>query len=194
MTRNESAPATTTGAGTQARPAPMSDCDYTATSAQRQPAWLAWKLQADMCWLSVCRLLTSLGYGEPVPSSWAVDARECCDFVTPDGTRWAWRSRGARYLGFHDCTLRLSRPSGAATEAQKLGLTDRLLFSWASGCKLVAWLILRTDRVAPLLSQSWPAHDMGDATFVAVPWEVLYQAGAVIDCSAGVRAVIGRGV
>ena len=129
-----------------------------------------------------------LGYGWASPSDVATD-RAGVDFVTDDGKRWAWRNRGASYFSYGDVTIRVARPSGALTEADKLrrGRVDRMLWTWttAGGCTQ-QWLVLDASRVAGLLDQDWPRLRMADATAACVPFKALAEAGAIVASSRGV--------
>ena len=192
MTQNETASAGTEAAHwTAARAASKSLSYCTASRTARQvPRWIVSKAVADRAWPGIVTLLQRLGFGTPSATGWVVDARQCTDFTTPDGKRWAWRNRSAEFFAFHDTTWRMARPSGAPTEADKLGMIDRALWTWAASGRIVEYIVLDAARVVPLLAQAWPTTDMGDATFCAVPWAALAAGGAIVRCSDGVRAAL----
>ena len=152
------------------------------------PEWQQSKAQADTCWPAVRSICKHLGFGPPSPSDVATD-RAGVDFVTDDGKRWAWRNRGASYFSYGDVTIRVARPSGALTEADKLraGACDLALWTWASarGC-VMQWLVLDASRVAGLLDQDWPRLRMADAEAACVPFKALAEAGAIVASSRGV--------
>lgn len=182
------------GVWTAARAASQS-VPYSTTSAtaRQAPAWIVSKAGADRAWPGIVTLLQRLGFGTPSATGWVVDARQCTDFTTPDGKHWGWRDRQAQYFAFHDTTWRVARPSGAPTEADKLGMIDRALWTWTTSGRIVEYIVLDAARVVPLLREPWPVLTMPDAVAVCVPWQALSTAGAVVDASNGVKVVLERG-
>jgi hypothetical protein len=166
--------------------------EYTTTrTACQPPAWIVTKAGADRAWPGVVSLVRALGYGTPSVADWKQDWRHSTDFTTPDGSRWAWRTRDARYIGFRDITIRKARPSGAPTEADKLHEADRMLWTWTNTAgAVVDWLVLDAGKVAPMLSRSWPVLTMPDAQAVCVPWAALSLAGCIVAASANVKAAL----
>jgi len=158
------------------------------TGRASQAAWVESKAAADTCWPAVTSIMQHLGFGRPTATDAATD-RAGVDFTTSDGRRWAWRNRGASYFSYGDVTIRVSRPSGAVTEADKLrrGCVDRLLWTWttAGGCTQ-QWLVLDASRVAGLLDKQWPRLQMADAEAACVPFKALAEAGAIVASSRGV--------
>ena len=193
MTQNETASAGTEAAHwTAARAASQSLPYCTASRTARQvPAWIVSKAAADRSWPGVRSLLLALGFSDPTPSCRALDWQGV-DIVA-GSYRFAWRNRAASYFGFQDVTVRLARPSGQPTEADKLqaGAVDFCLWTWIDAAGAVCqWLLLDAVRIVPLLAQAWRTTDMGDATFCAVPWAALAAGGAIVRCSDGVRAAL----
>lgn len=163
---------------------PASYYHYTTSTAGGQSGWITCKTWADSYWPAVCDLMQRLGYGEPTPMGQAADWRGV-DF-TAGGFRWAWRNRSIAYLHYRDITVRAGRLTGAKTEADKLrsGAIDYCLWTWTDGRQIRAWLVLRVDRLLPLLDRDWPMLQMHDATAICIPFSALQRAGAII-CRGG---------
>jgi len=194
MSQNRNAPAATGAPWTAARAASQSVPYCTTSATARQaPAWVASKLAADRSWPAVRSLLLALGFSDPTPADLASDWRGVDVTATRGGrrVRLAWRNRRRKYFGYRDVTVRLARPSGASTEVQKWGAADLALWTWSEPSGAVTdWLLLRCDRVAPLLAHPWPALRMPDATAVCISWQSLSQAGAIVAASVGVTAAL----
>ncbi|GAB4402073.1 MAG: hypothetical protein Kow00123_12040 [Anaerolineales bacterium] len=155
---------------------------YTQETRTPAPSWTESKRWADAYFGEACAILERLGFSELRATPWDLDARGV-DIITADGARIAWRCRDVRYLRYADITLRLSRPSGAPTEARKIkeGAVDWLFWTWTTPTEVAAWVLLRADRVAALMGEaSWPTRQVPNATFVSIPFTALKAVGAIV--------------
>lgn len=152
------------------------------TTSTPAPAWQESKRAADVHFQQVAAILSGLGFTSVTPTSeWADIAG--VDILTSEGPV-AWRCRDAHYMKFQDITVRVSRPSGAPTEADKLraGAVRWCLWTWTDGGKVTAWALLRADRVALLLGLPWATKQMSDATFACIPLSALRAINAIVAC------------
>lgn len=198
--RHETAPGGQPGAGTQTDTGRAS-ChpQYTAISPFRQettqttpPTWADAKATADAYWPAVQTLLLGLGFANATPAPIWCDWQGV-DIVAGNGARLAWRNRSAQYLKYADITLRVAKPSGHRTEVDKLadgGGADLLLWTWHRGRVVCEWLLLDAAALRPLLGRKWPTKRVHDATFAAVPFRELKDAGAIRAASRGVWQMI----
>lgn len=135
---------------------------------------------ADAFTPAIRQVLTDIFHEHIHIASSNLDTQQATDLVTASGIPIALRTRKAQYWRYQDITIRFSRPSGVATEADKLGHARYYCYAWMNQAKPIAWVLLDVQRLLPLIPKARKRATPEGETFAVIPLSQLKKCGAII--------------